>query len=153
MTIFAQIIKLLDESGLEFSLSEHEAVRTSQEAARVRGAEMRTGAKSMVLKANRQYYLFVLPADKRINWKLVKEILKVKEIRFATEEEAEEVTKVKMGSVPPFGNVLNLPTYFDISLLENEFLNFNPGSRIHSIQMKSEDLVSIVKPEMVKVAD
>ncbi len=55
----------------------------------------------MVVKANNQYYLVVIPADRKIDWKLMKQILNTKEIRFATPEEAEAVTHVKMGSIPP----------------------------------------------------
>ena len=44
-------------------------------------------------------------------------------LRFATEEEAENVARVEMGSVPPFGNLLGLPTYFDEGLFENDVVN------------------------------
>jgi prolyl-tRNA editing enzyme YbaK/EbsC (Cys-tRNA(Pro) deacylase) len=48
--------------------------------------------------------------------------------------------------VPPFGNVLGLPTYFDQGLFENEVVNFNPGSITHSIAMQSADLRALVTP-------
>jgi prolyl-tRNA editing enzyme YbaK/EbsC (Cys-tRNA(Pro) deacylase) len=73
-------------------------------------------------------------------------------LRFATEEEAENVTHVKMGSVPPFGNILGLPTYFDEGLFENEVVNFNPGSITHSMAMKSADLRAIVSPIVASFA-
>lgn len=148
VSVFEQIQGLLSESGIEFSLTEHAPVRTSEEAARVRGVEIKTGAKAMVVKAHNKYYLFILPGDKRIDWKKAKAILNVKEIRFATEQEAESITGVKMGSVPPFGNVLNLPAFFDQALLENEYVNFNPGSITHSVQIKSYDLMSITNPTL-----
>lgn len=151
MTVFDRIIELLDTSQTPYILTEHQPVRTSEEAARVRGVEMKTGAKAMVLKNKEQYVLCVLPADKRIDWKKVRQLLSTKEIRFATEEEAEKVTTVKMGSVPPFGNILNLPTYYDKALLENEYVNFNPGSKTHSIAMRTADLISLVSPQLVSI--
>jgi prolyl-tRNA editing enzyme YbaK/EbsC (Cys-tRNA(Pro) deacylase) len=151
MTVFEQIIKLLDESQTPYHLSTHEHVRTSEEAAKVRGVELRTGAKAMVLKIKDGFILCVVPGDRRIDWKKLKELLKVKEIRFATEDEAEDITGVKMGSVPPFGNILNLDTYFDKKLLENEFINFNPGSTVHSIQMQMTDLIILVNPTVVDI--
>ncbi|MCL5429971.1 MAG: hypothetical protein M1504_00665 [Candidatus Marsarchaeota archaeon] len=146
MSVFEKIKRILDEQNIEYRLTEHEPVRTSEEAARIRGVDLRTGAKAMVLKANDNYFLFVMPGNKRIDWKKAKQLLGVKEVRFATEDEAERITGVKMGSVPPFGNVLGLITYFDRSLLDNEYINFNPGSTTHSIHMKSKDLAKLVDP-------
>ncbi len=151
MEVFEQIKKLLNKNNIEYQLLEHEEVRTSEQAARIRGVDLKTGAKAMVIKTKENYYLIVLPADKRIDFKKVKNLLEVKEIRFATEQEAENLTKVKMGSVPPFGNILKLKTYFDKGILEIDKVNFNPGSKRHSIQMSAKDLISLVKPEIVEV--
>ncbi len=149
--IFSKIIELLDIYHVSYKLTSHVPVRTSEEAAAVRGVELKTGAKAMVVKAKEQYYLIVIPADRKIDWKPLKQILSTKEIRFATPEEAETVTTVKMGSVPPFGSILGLPTYYDNALLENEYINFNPGSVTHSIQMKPQDLINLVNPKIVQV--
>ena len=151
MSVFEKIKKLLNEQNTEYILSEHEAVRTSEEAASIRGVDLKSGAKAMVIKTKENYYLIVLPADKRINWKKLKQLLGVSEVRFATEDEAEEKTSVKMGSVPPFGNILGLKTYFDKGIQDSEYAYFNPGSKTHSIQMKSKDLISLVSPEIVEV--
>jgi len=144
-SVFQQIQKLLDDEKIEYVLTQHEAVKTSEEAAKIRGVDPKTGAKAMVVKANEEFFLFVLPGDRKIDWKKIKNLLRVKRLRLATEDEAEEITSVKIGSIPPFGNILNLPTYFDKGILENEWINFNPGSKIHSISMKSADLLRLVK--------
>ncbi|MEO6508342.1 MAG: YbaK/EbsC family protein [Patescibacteria group bacterium] len=153
MTVQEKIIKQLDENGIEYKLTEHEPVRTSEDAARVRGVDINTGAKAMVVKSKDTFYLLVLPAGQRINWRNVKTALGVKEVRFATEEEAEQVTGVKMGSVPPFGNIVGLPTYFDTSMHSIEEVNFNPGSRTHSIAMKTKDLIKLVQPSTVLLCE
>jgi len=152
MSVFEQILDLLEKHNIPYKLTEHEAVRTSEEAARVRGAALKTGAKAMIVRCKDDYYLLVLPADKRIDWKRLRAILHVSNIRLATEEEAESVAHVKMGSVPPFGNILGLPTYFDEGLFENEVVNFNPGSTMHSIAMKSADLRALVSPVVATFA-
>lgn len=146
MSIFEKILALLDDRHVEYRLTEHEAVRTSEEAAQARGVELKTGAKAMVVKFQERYALLVLPADRQIDWRRVRAMLHVSNVRLATEEEAEQVAQVKMGSVPPFGNVLGLATYFDEGLFENAVVNFNPGSLTHSIAMKSSDLRTLVDP-------
>ncbi len=150
--VFEKIKQLLDAQKVQYTLTEHEPVRTSIEAAQIRGVDLSTGAKAMVVKANNQYYLIVIPADRKIDWKLVKSLLNTKEIRFATEEEAEQVTQVKMGSVPPFGNILGLPTYFDQLIRDKETVHFNPGSLRHSIGMKAADLIRLVSPTISSVS-
>ena len=148
MTVFEKIINLLESKHVAYKLTEHAPVRTSEEAARIRGVPLKTGAKAMIARCTDDYYLLVLPADKQIDWKRLRSILQVRDIRLATAEEAEQVAEVQMGSVPPFGNVLGLPTYFDQGLFENEVVNFNPGSITHSIAMQSADLRALVTPSV-----
>lgn len=153
MTVFEQILVLSEEQHVPYRLTEHEAVRTSEEAAKLRGVALKTGAKAMIVRGkDEDYYLFVLPADKQLDWKRLRALLGVRHLRFATEEEAESVAHVKMGSVPPFGNILGLPTYFDEGLFENEVVNFNPGSTTYSIAMKSADLRALVSPVVASFA-
>jgi Ala-tRNA(Pro) deacylase len=152
MSVFEKILALLDKHDIPYKLTEHEPVRTSEEAARIRGAPLKTGAKAMIVRGKDEYYLLVLPADKHIDWRRVRALLHISNLRFATEEEAENVAHVKMGSVPPFGNLLGLPTYFDEGLFENDVVNFNPGSTTHSIAMKSADLRALVSPVVASFA-
>ena len=152
MSVFEQILALLENHNVPYRLTEHEPVRTSEEAAKIRGVALKTGAKAMIVRDKDKYYLLVLPADKHIDWRRVRAMLHVSNLRLATEEEAENVAHVKMGSVPPFGNVLGLPTYFDEGLFQNDVIHFNPGSTTHSIAMKSADLRALVSPAVASFA-
>jgi Ala-tRNA(Pro) deacylase len=40
MGIFENVKKMLDEKGVEYEIVEHEPVRTSEEAAKVRGTKL-----------------------------------------------------------------------------------------------------------------
>ena len=68
---------------------------TSKEAAEVRGVSLDSGAKAMLLKDNSSksaetsllFTLAVMSASKKFSWKLVKKVLKVKNMRFATPDE------------------------------------------------------------------
>lgn len=150
MDVLNKILKLLEQSGVEYKHFEHEPVRTSEEAAKIRGVSLSSGAKAMVVKSKNQFSLIVLPADKRIDWKKLKKILGT-DVRFATEEEAEKITSVKVGGIPPFGNILGLPTIYDHAILDQEIINFNIGSKTHSVTMKSTDLVKLVNPQLISV--
>ncbi len=144
--VFADILKILNSNKIVYKINKHKKVRTSEDAAKINDFDLKIGAKSMVLKSKDEYYLFVLSASKKINWNKIKSILGKKNVRFATESEAANITYVQMGGVPPFGNVLRLQTYFDLSILDQEYISFNPGISTYSILMKSTDLKRLVNP-------
>ncbi|MBI4028770.1 MAG: YbaK/EbsC family protein [Candidatus Blackburnbacteria bacterium] len=89
-----------------------------------------------------------MPADRLLDWKRIKNLLNVRDVRFATEQEAENLTGVGMGSVPPFGSLLGLETFFDESIKTNEYVNFNPGSKTHTIRLKTVDLINLETPKL-----
>ena len=144
--VFMQILEILNINNIIYESNEHEKVRTSEDAAKINNVDIKVGAKSMILKAQNNYYLFVLSAGKKINWNKIKSILGKKNVRLATESEAENFVHIKMGGIPPFGNVLGLQTYFDVSILEQEYISFNPGIPTRSILMRSIDLKTLVNP-------
>lgn len=148
--VFLKIKQLLESEEIEYKLNIHEPVRTSEEAAAIRGEDLNTGAKALVIKLEEgRFALFVLPANKHLDWKKIKEILGVKKPRMATKEEAERLTQCKVGGVPPFGNVMNLETFFDTEIPQIPRVNFNAGLKTHSINIKSSDLIKIVNPQIV----
>ena len=102
VSAFDKIKTFLDENNVSYEFKEHEPVRTSEEAATVRGDDIRIGAKAMVLKADNDFLMVVLSAAKKIDSKTLKEILGVKKLRFATPEEVMEKTGCIPGGVPPF---------------------------------------------------
>lgn len=93
-----------------------------------------------------------MSASKKFSWKLVKKLLKVKNMRFATPEEVLEVTGCLPGAVPPFGSVFGISTIVDESLrLQGDTINFNCGLRTHSMRLKVEDYLGLEKPKLIAV--
>ena len=153
MSVFDQIKEFLDTHGVSYDLREHPAVYTSQEAAAARGCELRQGAKALVLHVDKErYMLAVISAARQADFEKLRKHLGAKKVRLCTPDEALKVTGCTVGSIPPFGNILNLPTYVDPSLGENEIIAFNPGSHTHSILMRYDDYVRLTAPEVVSFA-
>jgi Ala-tRNA(Pro) deacylase len=118
-------------------------VTTSAEAAAVRGAELRSGAKAMLVKTKAGFVLVVLAADRKVDWKLLKPLVGDKGARFASDEELADVTGLSKGALPPFGRLFGLRTIYDRSLLEVESVNFNAGSHTDSVAMSRDDLIRV----------
>ncbi|MBI5127442.1 hypothetical protein HZA76_03215 [Candidatus Roizmanbacteria bacterium] len=150
-----KIKDLLNKNNLWFETFEHEAVRTSEEAAKTRpGYSLKQGAKAMIVRvknneSDKKFVMLVFPADLRFDNNKVKTTLRVKDIRFATPDEINKVTSgVEIGGVPPFGNFFNVEMIVDPKLFENEKIVFNAGDRRYSIAIKSEDYKKVVNPKI-----
>ena len=139
----ARLLALLQAEGVEFELTHHEPVTTSAEAAAVRSADLRSGAKAMLVKGQRGLVLAVLAADRRVDWKLLAPLVGGKGARFANDEELRGATGLTKGAVPPLGVLFGLRTIYDRSLLDVETANFNAGTHTDSIAMSREDLIRI----------
>ncbi|MBI2671574.1 hypothetical protein HYX16_01440 [Candidatus Woesearchaeota archaeon] len=144
--VFIEIKELLDKSKVKYKVLDHEPTPTSKDAARVRGTKEEQGAKALILRSKGNFLLCVLPGNERIGLKKLRMIINQKSLSLAAKEEVKEVTKCVPGEVPPFGNIFNIKTYADRSLLKNEEIAFNAGLMTRSIIMKTEDYLKIVNP-------
>ena len=66
-SIFERVENLLKEHGIAFQVLRHEPVYTSEEAARIRGTPLASGAKALVCKGGDHFVMFVVPADRRLD--------------------------------------------------------------------------------------
>ncbi len=151
MSVFEKIKQLLDANDIVYTTAHHEPTRTSEDAARIRGVSLHEGAKALVLRGSKTktHWLFVMPADLKLDGKKVKQIVG-ENVSFA--QDPETVTGCVPGSVPPFGSIIGLKTYCDKRLAENEEINFNAGSLTDSINMKYGDYLALEKPTMSDIA-
>jgi Ala-tRNA(Pro) deacylase len=152
-SLFERLDAWLKDRQIAFSVSRHEPVYTSEEAARVRGTPLSSGAKALIVKAGDRFSMLVLPADRRLDSKKLRTALGVKGSRFATKEEVAELTGLKPGSIPPFGSFFGLETHCDSALSQNDSINFNAADHGISIQMKYADYLAVETPQLAELTD
>lgn len=159
---YDKIINLLSENNIAYKEFRHEPVKTSAEAALVRGdISLEQGAKALIVSfkknleesplqfSGKNFAMVVVPGDKRFDSKKIRKILGVSKLSFATEQEVFEITEgVIPGGVPPFGNIFKIRTIVEQTLLNHDQIAFNAGDRGISILMGSKDWLEIVKPEV-----
>jgi Ala-tRNA(Pro) deacylase len=146
------IIGVLKANSVDFEELDHEPVYTSEDAAKVRGLTMESGAKSLLLKTNDKFLLVVIAGNKKLDSKKLKRTLNVKKIRFANSDEVENKMGCKVGACYPFGGIAHLDTYLDNSLLNQFKISFNPGVHHKSIKIKLNDYLRIEKPHIIDVS-
>ena len=148
LTVFDRLSGFLQGQGVEFSVLQHAPVFTSEEAAAVRGTSLASGAKALICKADEQFVLIVLPADRRLASKQVRKEAGIKSLRFATREEVEQLTGLAPGSIPPFGSLFTLPSWCDNRLADQPRINFNAGDHAISMSLSYADFLKAENPRM-----
>lgn len=157
---YHKVIAKLEGAGIQITKSHHQPVKTSEEAAQVRGISLESGAKAIVLALklkNNQidptFALFVMSATHKLDSKKVKKVTGAKSTSFASPEQVKALTGCIPGAVPPFGSVWGIKTYMDVSLRGvGEHINFNAGLRTDSVQMRQEDYEKVEQPEICEIA-
>lgn len=143
-SVFDSIKNFLDENQIAYRTVHHEPTFTSEESARARGEEVKTGGKAIVMKVGEVFRLFVLSAALKIDSDAVKSQFQSKSTRFANAEELLDFTGLVPGSVPPFGHpILPFELFVDKSILRNEKIAFNAGSLTDSIVMRTSDYLKV----------
>ncbi len=145
-SVTERLLALLQENHADFVSMTHEPVRTSEEAAQVRGTPLEQGAKALVYRADGRPVLLVLQAHRRVNSRAVKQALGVKDLRMVSPEDLREMTGMEVGAVPPFGSLLGLPVFVDERLLDLPRISFNAGSRTTSVVMAPADYQRLEQP-------
>jgi Ala-tRNA(Pro) deacylase len=143
IAVTERLERWLRERGARFRLLEHAPVFTSEEAARVRGTPIESGAKALVLLAHDRPVHVVLPGHRKVDNARLRAILGTRTLRFATPEELLAITGCVPGAVPPFGNLFGLPVFVDTLLAKREEIAFNAGCNTVSIVMACTDFLRL----------
>jgi len=149
-----QIKSLLDNANITYRYMEHEETKTSEESAQIRGTKLSEGAKAIIMKGKKSEnnIMVVVPADKRISSENVKSLLGEK-YEFENPDVIFERYGLKVGAVPPFGNLLGLTTYVDTQIANSSTISFNCGLRTCSIIMDGRDFASLSGCEVGEFAE
>lgn len=148
LSTVAKVKSVLDVADIQYEYLEHEAAKTSEEAAKIRGTKLSEGAKAMVLESKEysgRMIQLVLPADKQLDLGKVSEYLN-EEFKMASPELVKEMLGLEIGGIPPMGRLLGLDLYFDKSMYTKDRVAFNCGTRTQSVIMLGKDLIKVAQP-------
>ncbi|MBW7473797.1 YbaK/EbsC family protein [Paenibacillus oenotherae] len=96
-----QLLSILNNQQIEYEILKHsKKIHSAQEGADYFGIEIGQTAPTLILKTDKGYYSLILSGDYgRVDFEVLKELLKLDEIRLAKPQEAEQVTGCKIGDV------------------------------------------------------
>ena len=148
-----EIIRLLKDGGVTYQYLQHEPTPTSEDSARVRNTQPSEGLKALILKGktSKKNYQFVLASHQKLDMKAVADLVGEK-CEFEDPEVILERFGLKVGGIPPWGQLLNLEVFFDQGTENNPVAAFNCGLSTESIIMPYADLIKIVNPKVAPFA-
>ena len=139
MPIPKKLLNHLDKNKTKYEILKHRTVYTAYDAAQTMKRKLQEIAKTLLVKADKKYYLVVIPAHYKLDLAKVKKLLKAKKVQLAKEGEMKTKFKVKPGAITPFGTIHKVEVLVDKALLKVRDAIFGAGSFTESIRMKVKD--------------
>jgi Ala-tRNA(Pro) deacylase len=145
----AKLVKYLEEAGVKHDILEHRTVYTALDAAATMKKKVGEIAKSLLVKADKDYFLVLLPADYNLDFAKLGKCLgaqagkKVKVVKIPGEKMVENALNIKAGTLSAFGQLHKLPVVMDKGLIKAKKAIFSSGSMNHSVEMAVKDFVKL----------
>jgi Cys-tRNA(Pro)/Cys-tRNA(Cys) deacylase len=161
---YARVIKLLHQYKLSDDIIEHEPVHTMEDVNRVLSADPAQMVKSVLVavesvdaetnRHSKDLYLVGIPAAKKFDRSKLAKLLGVAYncIRMATQEEVEDLTGFKIGSIPPFGLPRQAVVILDDSFLQFQHVWCGTGKATESLKLSIPDLQKISSATMARIS-
>jgi len=146
-----KLLDFLKEREVAFEMIVHPQAYTAQEIADRSHISGKQFAKTVMVKLDGKMAMAVLPASKRLNFTLLKQVANAQEITLAAEQEFKDMfPDCDLGAMPPFGNLYGLEVYVAGSLGEVGEIAFNAGTHTELIKMSYQDFERIVQPKIAR---
>jgi len=140
----------LDEHDIRYLTITHSMAFTATDIAHSAHIRSKHMAKTVIIKINDKLAMAVVPANYKVNLRLLAEALQDSKVELASEQEfTRHFPDCEVGAMPPFGNLYNMDVYVAEQLTENEQIIFNAGSHMELIQMDYKDFEMLVTPKFV----
>lgn len=149
MTVPKKIINFLNKNKINYQLVEHKTVYTAFDKAQTLKVEPKIIGKTLILRGDKEIVVALISANKNLDLKKFKKLGKFKKVDFVSEKEIKRKFKgVKVGAVPPFGNLWKFKTFIDQPILKEKEVILNGGGYNFSIKIKSKDLKKLI-PDLI----
>ncbi|MCD4760752.1 YbaK/EbsC family protein [bacterium] len=145
----AKVIKHLEKAGVKHELLEHKTVYTALDAAATMRKKFDEVAKSLLVKADKDYYVVLLPADHNLDMEKLKKVVgkqqqkDVKVVKIPSEKLAREVLKIRDDAMAAFGSLYKLPVIMEKKLEKVKKAVFSSDSYNHSVEMAVKDFMKL----------
>lgn len=144
-----EIYEYLTAAHIPFEVTEHEAVYTMEELAKIPMAHPEAEAKNLFVRDDKKqhYYLITVPGEKRVDLKEFQKQNGLRKLSFGSADDLLALLSLTPGGVTPLG-MLNDPDhrvelYLDQSF-QGQLISVHPNDNTATVCLKANDLVQIL---------
>ena len=159
MAVSKKVLNFLEKNKIKYEIINHRTVYTAFDKAQTLKVLENIIGKTLIVKFNGDYAMVLIPANKILDKEKFKKIVKVwrkklekkppKTIGFVTETWMKKrLLGVKVGAIPPFGNLWGLPTFVDELLFKNPKIIVSGGDYNVSIKISINFFKKLI-PDLV----
>ena len=152
--------ELLTRTGIQYEITEHQAVFNMKELEEIEQPYPDCNAKNLFVREDKKknYYLITVKGDRRVDLKEFRKTHLLRNLSFASAEELMNILKLIPGAVTPLG-LLNdeerkVTLYLDAALAGG-LVGVHPNDNTATVWLKAEDLMKLIRDHgnPVHVAD
>lgn len=149
MPISKKVINFLEKNKIKYESINHKIVYTAFDKAKTLRVPEKIIGKTLAVKTDKNPVIVLISANKNLDFQKLKKLAKCKKIGFVSEKIIKQKFKgVKVGAIPPFGNLWKLPTFIDRALTSQSKIVINGGDYKWSIKITPTVLKRII-PELI----
>ncbi|MDF3055040.1 MAG: YbaK/prolyl-tRNA synthetase associated region [Gammaproteobacteria bacterium] len=140
----------LCDQEANFHLINHVPTYTAQETAEVCHISGKTVIKTVILKVDGKFIVWLQPANHKVDLTALAKCLAAKNVELASESEFQSLfPDAELGAMPPFGHLYNLEVYVEDELAKQKNIAFNAGTHCDLIEMSYKDFERLECPKEV----
>ena len=143
MATSKKILSYLDTNKIKHEILKHKKVFTAYDMAQTLGEDLKKIAKSLLVKADKDYYIVSVPANMNLDFKKLASVLKAKKASIPKEKDMVRICKVKLGAMSAFGSLYKIPVVVDKALLKVKDAIFSTGDFMESVRIKTKDYADL----------
>ena len=133
--------EMLTTLSIEHVILEHPSLVTPEEVQGYLGESVSDCIASLFMKADDSFIVILKKGEDQLNLKKLKKFLKLKDLRFASEEEFEKQTSLPFRAARVY--IPGFDTYIDPRVFAVEYLNGGSGCFTCTFKYKTSDLTKI----------
>lgn len=149
MALSAKLKKLLDAKKVKYKVVDHKTVFTAYDLAQTMKEKLENIAKTIVVKADKDHLLVVLPGNRRVDFSKLKKFLKAKKVDIDREGVMQAVFKVKPGAITAFGGLYkDTPVLMDKALTRAKKVVAGAGNFEQALHMTAKEFLKATQAKL-----
>ena len=145
-------MRALATTDLDYEVTHTKPAGSIEEAARLRGVEVDSILKTLVVRRGPDDHVFVLVSGARaMDWPKLRSALGVRRLSLPDADEARRVTGYERGAITPFGSATQLPVVADEAISSKGDVSIGGGAHGVSVRIDAAALISALDAEVADV--